>query len=215
MNDRWWVDFWTLIDHWAFLLVIVFLAIELLAIRFREAPQKRLDDAKDLAIAKANEGARQAQLQAISIQQHLHDREWDFRSYNTPQIEQIERDMQRFGSLRADVVICGASPESKRAAEQLGRMLYHATWAVRVIPAVGSGRGTGIVIFPQSGPDTREGKAAARLCALLLGCKTFMSGTPFEVNLYFPKNPFPTGPPLKPGESPKPIRIQVNDTALF
>jgi hypothetical protein len=50
----WRAWFWGEIEHWAFLLVVVFLAIEFAALKIGAPYKKTLDDQKDLKIAELN-----------------------------------------------------------------------------------------------------------------------------------------------------------------
>ncbi len=50
----WRAWFWGEIEHWAFLLVVVFLAIEFAALKIGAPYKKILDDQKDLKIAELN-----------------------------------------------------------------------------------------------------------------------------------------------------------------
>jgi hypothetical protein len=58
-DHAWWAWFWGEIEHWAFLGVVVFLAIEFAALKLAGPHKKTIDDARELQIAQlTNESAR-------------------------------------------------------------------------------------------------------------------------------------------------------------
>ncbi len=59
----WWSSFWTQVEHWAFLGVVLTLAIEFAALKLGEPYKKKLDDAKDVKIAELNKETAQLRKQ--------------------------------------------------------------------------------------------------------------------------------------------------------
>jgi hypothetical protein len=53
-NTTWWAWFWGEIEHWAFLAVVVALAIEFAALKFGTPYKDKLESAKDLKLAELN-----------------------------------------------------------------------------------------------------------------------------------------------------------------
>jgi predicted cupin superfamily sugar epimerase len=51
-NANWWASFWSSIESWAFLGVVVALAIEFAAWKFGAPYKEKLEKAKDLKIAE-------------------------------------------------------------------------------------------------------------------------------------------------------------------
>jgi len=53
-SAKWWADFWTRAEHWAFFAVVVTLAAEFIALKAGEPYKKKVDDQKDKLIASLN-----------------------------------------------------------------------------------------------------------------------------------------------------------------
>jgi len=63
-NHTWWASFWTVIEHWAFLAVVLALAIEFVALKLAEPHKEKLEAAKDLKIAELNNETARLKSQA-------------------------------------------------------------------------------------------------------------------------------------------------------
>lgn len=101
-NAAWWAWFWGEIEHWAFLLVVIFLAVEFAALKFAVPYKEKLDKAREAQvaalgseaeaaraeIAKANASAAAANEQAARIE---HAARW--RRITPEQHERLAADL--------------------------------------------------------------------------------------------------------------------------
>lgn len=62
-NAAWWAHVWGEIEHWSFLAVVVFLAIEFAALKFAAPYREKLENAREERIAAANERAAKSELE--------------------------------------------------------------------------------------------------------------------------------------------------------
>jgi len=61
-NATWWAWLWGEVEHWAFLAVVVALAIEFAALKLGAPHKEKIENARELGIADANRRAKEAEL---------------------------------------------------------------------------------------------------------------------------------------------------------
>ncbi|MGD0769881.1 MAG: hypothetical protein ABSB42_16985 [Tepidisphaeraceae bacterium] len=66
---KWWAEFWTKTEHWAFLGVVVTLAVEFVALKCGEPYKKTIDREKDSMLAATNQKAGEANEAAELLKQ--------------------------------------------------------------------------------------------------------------------------------------------------
>jgi anti-sigma-K factor RskA len=74
MADTQWADLWEEIEHWAFLIVVVALAVEFAALKFGAPYKKRTEEEKTLEIARLTNDAESLRKQNLELEKAVSPR---------------------------------------------------------------------------------------------------------------------------------------------
>jgi len=160
-NAAWWAWLWGEIEHWSFLAVVVFLAIEFAALKFGAPYKKILDDQKDLKIAELNKETARLRKQIAP------------RTLTGEQQKELAEKLKVFSGQRGTTKASPSTPEAEMFARALSAALHMAGWDV--VPVQGTGTmflfPTGVIVQyqPELGkPRDQQPSAAAEALASLL-----------------------------------------------
>lgn len=131
-NTTWWAWFWEAIEQWAFLAVVIALAIEFAALKFGAPYKHKIEDAKDLRIAELNNETARLRKQMAP------------RSITQSQQNELAERLSQFKDQRGTITASPSTPESEMVARWLGAPLRAAGWDMKVLP----GTPTATVLFP-------------------------------------------------------------------
>jgi hypothetical protein len=138
MNDvelaqaTWWAWFWSEIEHWAFLAVVVALAIEFAALKFGAPHKERIETAKDVKIAELNNETARLRKQVAP------------RLITQAQQSELTVALSGFKNQHGTVIASPSTPESEWFARVLTAPLREAGWDMTILP----GTATATVLFP-------------------------------------------------------------------
>jgi hypothetical protein len=68
ISAKWWVYFWETVEHWAFLAVVLTIAIQFAAQHFLKSPRKIVDDARQIEVMQLTKDAETARAQIAEAQ---------------------------------------------------------------------------------------------------------------------------------------------------
>jgi hypothetical protein len=149
INAEWWVDFWETVEHWAFLGVVLTLAIEFAATHFMKAPRKVIDDARQLEVAQLKNDADTARLQTEQLKQIV-----AWRSLSNETAAKLLSELsKKTGAV--NVLYTDSDPEALFFAGQFRRALISAGWASFFFAYKSSSIVIGIAIPGDDSGDTK------------------------------------------------------------
>lgn len=131
-NATWYAWLWGEIEHWAFLAVVVALAIEFAALKFGAPYKEKIELAKDLRIAELDNETAKLRKQVAP------------RLITQAQQNELAATLSKFKNQRATIVASPSTPESEWFARVLGAPLKEAGWNLEILP----GTPTATVLFP-------------------------------------------------------------------
>jgi hypothetical protein len=156
---KWWAEFWTKVEHWAFLGVVITLAVEFVALRLGEPYKKKLDDAKDLKI-------EQLRSENLKLQEKLAP-----RTISSEQKVALVKFVESMGPHDLDVIVVGDTYEISSFQQKLLEPFLSAKWRVRVWSAGPGLTVTGIVISVKNNPSPEVESLASQLLTVLNNSK--------------------------------------------
>jgi hypothetical protein len=124
-NHSWWAGFWDSVETWAYLGVVLTLAVEFAAHRFAKPHIKALNDAKDIRVALLEKEASDANQKAANIMKAA-----AWRQLDTGQQETLTKALLA----KPDKVLISwvaNDPESVALAAQLYSLFIAAKWTVQ------------------------------------------------------------------------------------
>ena len=141
-DTAWWAWFWSQIEHWAFLAVVVALAIEFAALKLGAPYKEKIEAAKDLKIAELNN-------ETVRLQKQIGP-----RVISREQRERIIEKMKQFSGQEYSGMVASDVGDAWDLWREISLALELANWR-RLPPsglaATSYGPPAGIPIAPQPG----------------------------------------------------------------
>ncbi len=109
-DTMWWADFWSHVEHWAFLAVVIALAVEFAAIKFASPYKETLEKARQLQIAQLTDRSAAAELELAKLKKP--------RALSPEQQKRVAFPMNRFGGISFNVSVSN----TKEAINLLGQI---------------------------------------------------------------------------------------------
>ena len=127
-----WAEFWSGVEHWAFLGVVIALAIEFAALKFAAPYKEKLEAVKDLKIAELNNETAKLRKQLAP------------RLITQAQQNELTAKLSEFKNERGTIVASPSTPESEMFVRVLAAPLLAAGWKIDILP----GTSTATLLFP-------------------------------------------------------------------
>jgi hypothetical protein len=112
------VDFWETVEHWAFLGVVVTLAIEFAAAHFVKSPRRILDDARQAELETARRDTANAQVQLLQLRFP--------RSLDIKKFEAAVKEMSP--PIEYEVLYDANAPDAEFLASLIWGIFFNAKW---------------------------------------------------------------------------------------
>jgi hypothetical protein len=134
VSARWWSEFWEAIEHWAFLGVVLTLAIEFAAAHFVKSPRRIVDQARELEIARLSNEAETARKQIAEANARASEAQLALEKLKAPRLLRVEQSariadkIRPFKELKFDMSVLVGDPEAMFFLGQIANTLEAGGW---------------------------------------------------------------------------------------
>ena len=161
----WWASFWGKVEYWAFLGVVITLAVEFIAHRAGAPYREQLEHDKDLRIAELGQQTQEANARAAEANLAL-ERFRAPRSLTKGGAEVLIRDLRKFSGTEIDIFSMGSTLEIANLTTAISAALAGSGWRARAWQMF-SGSAVGVLVTIKEGSTSQTQQAAQSLVTAL------------------------------------------------